>query len=37
VEVARRLGQVLGLELDEVARLTTENAERVFGILTPQS
>jgi len=31
VEVAKRLGEVLGLALDEVARLTTENAVRVFG------
>jgi len=32
VEVARRLGELLGLALDEVARLTTENAVRVFGL-----
>ena len=31
VEVARRLGEVLGLPLEEVARITTENAVRVFG------
>jgi TatD DNase family protein len=39
VEVARRLAEVLGLSLEEVARITTENAVRVFGprILNPQS
>ena len=31
VQVAERLGRVLGLAPDEVARLTTENAARVFG------
>lgn len=30
-QVAERLGQVLGIAADEVARLTTENAARVFG------
>jgi len=29
--VAERLGQLLGLAMDDVARLTTENAARVFG------
>ena len=37
VEVARRLGEVLGLALDEVAQLTTENAQRVFGFRTQDS
>jgi len=31
VEVARRVGEVLGLAPDAVARVTTENAVRVFG------
>jgi TatD DNase family protein len=31
VQVAERLGQVLGIAADEVARFTTENATRVFG------
>ena len=31
VQVAERIGRVLGLAADEVARLTTENAARVFG------
>jgi TatD DNase family protein len=32
VEVAKRLGEVLGLRLEQVAQLTTDNAVRVFGI-----
>ena len=31
VQVAERLGRLLGLAADDVARLTTENAARVFG------
>jgi TatD DNase family protein len=31
VHVAERLGQVLGMTADEAARVTTENAARVFG------
>jgi TatD DNase family protein len=30
-EVARRVSEVLGVPLEEVARMTTENAVRVFG------
>ena len=32
VEVARRLARVLELPVEDVARITTENAERVFGV-----
>ncbi len=32
VETARRLGQVMGRDLEEIAAITTDNATRVFGI-----
>jgi Tat protein secretion system quality control protein TatD with DNase activity len=32
LEVARRVAEVRGMPVEEVARITTENAVRVFGM-----
>jgi len=32
VEIAAKIGELRGLSLDEVARITTENARQLFGV-----